>query len=74
MLLFLLIFLKDVSQSCQNCINPSALHAAGRRASEFKHEFPESENTQTFYPSPEALKSSDRLVAENRLTEIDVTC
>lgn len=74
---FILSFLKDVSQSCQNCINPSALHATDRHASEFKHEFPQSENTHTFfffYPSPEVLKSTDRLVPESRLPEIDMTC
>lgn len=34
-------------------------------ASEFKHEL---QNTQTFYPSPKALKSVDRLLPESRLS------
>lgn len=74
-LLFILSFLKDVSQSCQNCTNPSALHSmlpTDTLASSNMnfHNW----RTQTFYQSPEALKSADRLVPESRLPEIDMSC
>lgn len=71
---FILSFHKDVSQSCQNGINPSALHATDRHTSEFKHEFPQTENTHTFLSITWSFKKHWQTRACEQASEIDMTC